>query len=246
MPDQPQTFAPGVYGVMGASNLYILDDAESGVTVIDAGLPGTTRRVMQLLHDIGRTPQDVRHILITHTDLDHVGGLKALVKATGARVYAHAKARTYLQHRRIPPHLHFPHKYLAGSVAFFALKAAEVDQVVEDEEVLAIAGGVRVIATPGHTPDHVSYFWERERVLFAGDLFRHTDEGLSFMRPQVTLDLTAVKQSARRVLALDPAVICPGHGSVWMAAHTPIQTDALWAVLSGSQEDSPLPPVPRL
>ncbi len=234
MPDQPQACAPGVYGLMGRVNLYVLDSAESSVTVIDAGLPGTMRRVGALLQSIGHTPQDVRHILITHTDLDHVGGLAALVKATGAHVYAHADAKTYLRRRQQPPHMPFPMQSIAAGVAYFVLRVTDVDQVVKDGDVLPIAGGIRVIATPGHTPDHVSYFWEREQVLFGGDLFRNEAEGLAFARKQITYDLRAVQDSARRALALHPAVICPGHGSVWTAKQSSAQVDKLLASLASS------------
>jgi glyoxylase-like metal-dependent hydrolase (beta-lactamase superfamily II) len=213
----PEQLAPDVYGVMGAVNLYVVDDAESGVTVIDAGLPGTTRRVVELLQQIGRSPKDVRHILITHTDIDHVGDLKALVNMTGARVYASAESQTYLRRRRIPPHLHFPTKYVAGTVAFFVLRVVQVDQVVAEGDVLPIAGGIRVLATPGHTPDHVSYFWEREQLLFAGDLFRNETGELDFMRKTSTHDSGTLQRSADRVRALKPAIVCPGHGSVWTA-----------------------------
>ncbi len=234
MPDQPQACAPGVYGLMGRVNLYVLDSDESGVTVIDAGLPGAAQQVLQLLHSIGRSPQDVRHILITHTDLDHVGGLAALVKVTGARVYAHADAKTYLRRRQQPPHMPFPMQSIAAGVAFFVLRATDVDQVVVDRDILPIAGGIRVIATPGHTPDHVSYFWEQEQVLFGGDLFRNEAEGLAFARKQITHDLRAVQDSARRVLALHPAVICPGHGSVWTASQSSAEADKLLASLARS------------
>ena len=234
MPDQPQTYAPGLYALIGPANVYVLDDTESGVTIIDAGLPGTARRVMALIQDIGRKPQDVQNILITHTDLDHVGDLAALVKATGAQVHAHPQAQIYLRNRQLPPHLHFPMDLIAGSVSFFVLKVVEVDQVVADGDTLAFAGGIQVIATPGHTPDHMSYFWEHERVLFAGDLFSNEGKGLSLMRRQITYDIAAVKQSARRALALDPAIICPGHGSVWMAAQAPEQVELLRTSLSNS------------
>ncbi|NDJ76236.1 MAG: MBL fold metallo-hydrolase [Chloroflexi bacterium] len=234
MTDKAQAYAPGVYGLVGgAVNVYVVDDAESGLTIIDVGLPGSVKDILALVHDIGRMPQDVRHILITHADIDHVGSLKGLVAATGARVYASADSAMYIQRRQSPPHIPFPMTIPARIVGLLALRAVPVDQLVADGDVLDIAGGMRVLATPGHTPDHVSFFWERERVLFAGDLFRNMADGLSLTLPRITHDVNTAQQSARSALALDPAVICPGHGQVWSAAEAPEQARALLAALPG-------------
>jgi glyoxylase-like metal-dependent hydrolase (beta-lactamase superfamily II) len=226
--------APGVYALSGAVNQYILDDPQGSVTLIDAGLPGSTRRVLQLLDKIGRAAQDIQHILITHADIDHVGDLKVLVKATGARVIASALSQTYIQRRQTPPHMPVPYKYLAGTIASLLMKPAPVDQTVNDQDQLDIAGGIQVIATPGHTPDHVSYFWIRERVLFVGDLLQNMGK-LKLMPNMITHDKQAARASARRVLALDPAFICPGHGQVWSAEQAPEQRDRLRDSLLGDE-----------
>ncbi|MBN1565436.1 MAG: MBL fold metallo-hydrolase [Anaerolineae bacterium] len=214
MTEQPQAIVPGLYSLAGAVNLFVLDDAESGVTIIDAGMPGSTKRVLALLAAIGRTPQDVQQILITHADLDHVGSLKGLVKATGAPVFASKQAAHYIQKRQSPPHLGFPFKAITGVMNFFLARAVPVDQIVTNDQMLPIAGGIRVINTPGHTPDHVSFFWERERVLLVGDLLRNFG-GLTFSPPSITWDMESVHSSTRRVLELDPVVMVFGHGETW-------------------------------
>src|SRR5512138_1057831 len=73
---------PGV-----VSNTYVVVDAD-GLTLIDAGLPGTTKKILAYIAGLGKSAQDVKRIVITHSDLDHIGGLTALQKATGARTYA--------------------------------------------------------------------------------------------------------------------------------------------------------------
>src|SRR5258708_3866101 len=103
MPDKRQTHVPGLYRVAHrAVNTYVLTDVGSSITVIDTGFPGTLYRVVKLVQDIGYVPHDVQNILITHADIDHIGDLKALVKATGARVYASAESQVYIQSRRSP------------------------------------------------------------------------------------------------------------------------------------------------
>jgi glyoxylase-like metal-dependent hydrolase (beta-lactamase superfamily II) len=227
----PEAFAPGLYGLVGATvNIFVLEDTESGLAVIDAGLPGSTPGVLELIQELGHSLHDVRHVLITHADTDHVGGLKTLVDATGAEVYASAQAAGYLKRRASPPHLPMPKRLITRVTNWFVRRAVTVSHQVSDGETLPIAGGIQVIATPGHTPDHVCYYWERERVLFAGDLLNNRS-GLVLTPDGITWDMAAAKASARRVLQLDPAAICMGHGDVWRAADDPDRVKNLLATL---------------
>ena len=70
-----------------------------------------------------------------------------------------------------------------------------------------------MISTPGHTPDHLCFFLEREGLLFAGDLFRNV-AGLELF-PRNAWDREAMKASFRKIASLNPRLICPGHGRVW-------------------------------
>jgi glyoxylase-like metal-dependent hydrolase (beta-lactamase superfamily II) len=235
MPAMQDPDIPGLYRVVrGAVNTYILDDPDSGITIIDTGYPGTARHLIQFVRDIGRSPQDVRHILITHADLDHAGDLHNLIRLIGARVYASADSWQYIKARRSPPHLRLHVGLIAAAIGLFMLKSVPVDQVVADGDTLDIAGGIQVIATPGHTPDHVCYFWQRESVLFAGDLIRNLAGGLSLTPDGWTHDMAAARKSALRVLALNPTMICPGHGEIWRASQASEQLEQLRASLSGT------------
>src|SRR5512139_2444355 len=69
------------------ANCYIILDAD-GLTIIDAGLPRSQGRILNFIQGLGRSPRDVKRILITHSDWDHIGGLRALHRATAARTYA--------------------------------------------------------------------------------------------------------------------------------------------------------------
>ena len=69
------------------ANPYLLIDPD-GLTLIDAGLPGSHKKILRYMAGLGCAPGDLKRILITHADFDHVGGLAPLKKATGARVYA--------------------------------------------------------------------------------------------------------------------------------------------------------------
>jgi glyoxylase-like metal-dependent hydrolase (beta-lactamase superfamily II) len=228
--DAPRAYAKGLYGLVdGAVNVYIIDDA-AGVTVIDAGLPGTAKRIIGLLRDIGRAPRDVTHILVTHADVDHVGDLRRLADATGARVYAGTEALPFLRSRRSPPHVAFPISIPVALVNLFFRRAVIAMDALGDGETINAAGNIRAISTPGHTQDHVAYYWEREKTLFAGDALENKD-GLGLF-PRNAWNRALVAKSAIRVLSLNPAIICPGHGAVWFADKDPHRIHRLTGELS--------------
>jgi glyoxylase-like metal-dependent hydrolase (beta-lactamase superfamily II) len=70
-----------------------------------------------------------------------------------------------------------------------------------------------VLATPGHTPDHFSFFSPTAGVLFAGDALNTRDGRINLTPPRITADKTAARQSGIRLLELSPAVIACGHGT---------------------------------
>src|SRR5512147_288388 len=69
------------------ANTYIVADTD-GLTIIDAGLPRSEKKILAYIASLGKSARDVKRIIITHSDFDHVGALPALQKATGARTYA--------------------------------------------------------------------------------------------------------------------------------------------------------------
>lgn len=68
-----------------------------------------------------------------------------------------------------------------------------------------------VIATPGHTSGHVSYYYRPEGALFAGDALAVIDGRIRFMARPVTLDTVTARESLAKVLARQPQIVCPGH-----------------------------------
>src|SRR4026209_1083276 len=69
------------------ANPYIIMDSD-GLTLIDTGLPRSEKTILTYVASLGKSAGDVKRILLTHSDFDHVGSLAALHKVTGARTYA--------------------------------------------------------------------------------------------------------------------------------------------------------------
>jgi glyoxylase-like metal-dependent hydrolase (beta-lactamase superfamily II) len=95
-----------------------------------------------------------------------------------------------------------------------AARSVHVDRALtEGDEV----GGFQVLDTPGHSPGHVSYWRESDRVLVCGDVmwgYNPFRLGGDLMEPYpfASPDHELNRQSARRLAALEPALVCFGHG----------------------------------
>jgi glyoxylase-like metal-dependent hydrolase (beta-lactamase superfamily II) len=98
----------------------------------------------------------------------------------------------------------------AGRVGAIALTHDHPDHAPGDT---IASGGVTldVLATPGHSPDHVAFFDRATRALFTGDAV--LGRGTSVIDPPEG-DLVAYLRSLRRMLALRPRTVYPGHGPV--------------------------------
>jgi glyoxylase-like metal-dependent hydrolase (beta-lactamase superfamily II) len=93
------------------------------------------------------------------------------------------------------------------------MKGTPVDRTVTDNEIISdVLGGLHVVATPGHSPGHIS-FWQPERgILFTGDVLMNL-MGLRLPFAAFTTDMTQNKRSLARIAALKPPILCFGHGT---------------------------------
>jgi len=92
---------------------------------------------------------------------------------------------------------------------------APVDRTVSDAQQLPYCGGITVIATPGHTPGHISLYHAPTRTLIAGDAMVVTDCKLFGPNPQVTLDLDLATKSLRKLTQYDIATVICYHGGLY-------------------------------
>ena len=214
-----------VYVVPGVvANPYIIVDAD-GLTIIDTGLPRNGKTILAYVASLGKSARDVKRIILTHSDFDHVGSLAALHKLTGARTYAsqiEADAIAAGKPSRIP-------KMPAGSfirrLRFLLMRLSfkatpfQVDEILTDGQVLPVLGGLRVVETPGHTPGHVSLFAPQVGILFCGDSMVTYDNNIdNDPRPAATWDQARAKESNIKQSMLGARIVCSGHGPVVMDA----------------------------
>jgi glyoxylase-like metal-dependent hydrolase (beta-lactamase superfamily II) len=203
-------------GAEGFLNLTLILDEQNGNTLVDSGLPGQVEAIGVALAEAGIGVQDLRRIIFTHQDLDHVGSGAALVRQSGATVLAHPADVPYIEGELRP--LKFTLEMLERRPqlreVLERLEPVEIDEHLEDGERLDLAGGIRVIFTPGHTPGHLSLYLERPKVLVAGDALTAEEGHLNGPNPPLTLDVGEAARSVRRLAELDVETIVCYHGGV--------------------------------
>lgn len=209
-----------VPGVM--ANPYVIVDTD-GLTLIDAGLPRSEKKILAYIASLGKSARDVKRIILTHSDVDHVGGLAALKKATGARTYASKIEAEAIAAGR-PSRGINPSGFSLRRVMFTLMRPFmkvapfQVDEIVSDGQVLPVLRGLRVVETIGHTPGHISLFAPEAGILFCGDSMVTDANGIQGSRPGVTWDEARAKESARKQSMLGARIVCSGHGPVVMDA----------------------------
>ena len=230
-------FMPVVAGLHVLRNVFVNlyyaaadPSQEQGPWVlIDAGLPGSAAIIRKHAAAVFGATNPPAAIIMTHAHFDHAGGLEALLAAwPGVPVYAHPLELPYLtgQSSYPPPDptvggglmawssfLYPKHPYDLGS---------RVHPLPSDGRVPGLPGW-RWVPTPGHTPGHVSFFREADKVLVAGDAFTTVvgESGLATLtQKQVvhgppayfTPDWDAARLSVAELLSLTPEVAATGHG----------------------------------
>ena len=193
----------------------VLDD-ENGNTLVDAGLPGQEEAIGAALGEAGVGVRDLRRIIFTHQDLDHIGSGAALVRQSDAMVLAHPADAPYIEGDLVPlkvtPEMLEQRPQMREVLE--RLEPVRVDEDLEDGDLLDLAGEIRVIFTPGHTPGHLSLYLEREKVLVAGDALTAEGGHLHGPNPSATPDTDEAARSVRRLAEVDIKTIVSYHGGV--------------------------------
>lgn len=226
---------PEVYLIKGrASNLYLCVD-DQGLALVDTGMPGDQKLVLAEIERLGYRPEQLTRIVITHADIDHAGSLAALQEATGAKVFAGALTSQFLKSGRSPDHLPGPLQWFSRRfVKYRPVNTAGLQTVAAGDDI-PVLGGLQALATPGHTPDHFSFYCPSSGVLFTGDALKVSGTRLQRSPKRITADQEAANASAIRLLELTPAVFACGHGQP-MVDH---KSDDLMILFNNLREVSP-------
>lgn len=197
-----------------------------GITIIDAGLPGHWRELERELAELGRPLDDVKGIVLTHGDSDHIGFAERLRLERGIPVYVHAADAERARGGDKPKTAIGPMRF-GATARFFAyalrkggMRPRYLSEVVEtgDGDMLDLPGAPRVIALPGHSPGSVAVHVPVARAVFVGDALttRHVLTGRQGLQPApFTDEPDEALASLDRLGDLDADWVLPGHGAPW-------------------------------
>ena len=177
-----------------------------GDVLVDAGIKASGKKVVKAL--AGR---DVTAHALTHAHPDHAGGSAHVCRTLGVPFWCPAgDAAAVREGRSVVPEGRL-HPLMSRANAFPPVEVAR--ELREGDEV----AGFRVLDVPGHSPGHVAFFRESDRVLIGGDVFFNIS--LLTLRPKLreplglpTVDPARNRDSMRRLADLEPSVACFGHG----------------------------------
>lgn len=216
--------APHLHRLGGDIVASYLVDAPDGITLIDAGLPGHWRDLQDELVAIGRPLSDVRGLVLTHGDSDHIGFAERLRRETGAPVFVHAadaerartgeKPKTPMGPARLGPALGF----LAYALRKKGLRTEYLTEVqtVGDGDVLDLPGAPAVIGMPGHSPGSIAVHVPLADAVFVGDALttRHVLTGRGGPQPAPFTDAPdEADASLDRLAAVSASWVLPCHGA---------------------------------
>ncbi|MDF2681681.1 MAG: hypothetical protein K0R47_2871 [Brevibacillus sp.] len=177
---------------------------ENEAILVDTGIPGQLDVIKSAIEQESVPFQKLKKIIITHQDRDHIGSLPEIVEAFEGKiqVFAHEVA--------VP--------YLAGETPLIKSGAiappVKVDQILQDGDILPYCGGIQVIYTPGHTPDHISLYHIPSKTLISGDALTSQDGVLMPFNPDFTPDKATALQSIAKLVDLDIETVIAYHGGV--------------------------------
>jgi glyoxylase-like metal-dependent hydrolase (beta-lactamase superfamily II) len=212
--------APGVYSMRqdkgGRVHAYLLDDG-NGLTLLDTLYDDDANVVLAEIAQIGKTPSELKRIILTHAHKSHVGGVAALKKASGATICAHDwEVDIIAGRRKATPVSKIPRKPLAvyGLQLGLALGLGRHDPCEVDHRLKAgdHIGPLQVVETPGHTPGSLSFWWPDRRALFVGDVIVTWPE-VAPGWPGLTLDNARNLRSVHQLADFGNAeILGTGHG----------------------------------
>ena len=207
--------APGVWRVPVAPadgiNAFVLRGDDGQVALIDAGMAWAWGRLEAGLRHAGLGVVDVTRVLVTHAHADHAGNVARVREISRAPVWAHRDDAEHLRAGASPPI--DPRLRWAGLKARWGrYPAVAVDQALEDGALVDIAGGLRMVHTPGHTPGHSSYLHEPTGVLITGDVIHYWRAQVRIGMRMYCHDIALNERSAHRLATLDYDTVAFTHG----------------------------------
>lgn len=194
----------------GFVNCYLVEQGD-GVTLIDTMLPGSAKKILAAAGE-----REIQRIVLTHAHQDHMSSLDALHEAlpAAAVVVGRREARLLKKDMSLDPGE--PQDKLRGG---YPGAATEPTLLIEPGDMV---GSLQAVAAPGHTPGQLAFLDTRDGTLFCADAYSTLGGVATCAKTNPRFPLPAMAtwhrptalETARKLRALDPERLAPGHGKV--------------------------------
>jgi glyoxylase-like metal-dependent hydrolase (beta-lactamase superfamily II) len=193
--------------------------------LIDCGYEETFENFLTELNLLNFSIQQIEGIIISHDDIDHLGGLimfkenKPTIKVycSGLEelsVSGRVKSERLIQAEKLQEKL--PNEYKNWALGFIEalknIKRFKVDKTFEDGEIFE--EDIQIVHTPGHTKGHISLFIRSSKTLIANDALVIENGEFEIANPAFTLDMYAAIESVQKIKHLNPQKIICYHGGI--------------------------------
>jgi hydroxyacylglutathione hydrolase len=201
--------APGVWQLKGlppnAINVYLVEDV-----LIDAATRRAPGRILKQIE--GHT---VSAHALTHAHPDHQGASNAVCERLGIPYWVGATDVPLAEDLDKMRASQAPHPLNRGIMKYWSGPARKVDRQLHEGDEVA---GFKVLDVFGHSPGHIAYWRESDRVLILGDVLNNMNvitglPGLTEPKAYFTHDPALNRRSAKRLGPLEPKLVLFGHGA---------------------------------
>lgn len=205
---------------LGINRCYIIKD--KGTIMIDGGPPNKIRHIQKFLNKHSLNPKDIKLIVLTHGDFDHIGSVKDLKELTGAEIAIHKSDRSHLENSiyNFPPGVtgwgRFLHFVLDAPLKqFFKIPSTQADIELNEKEFLLDQYGIdgKIIYTPGHTFGSVSVLLKTGEAFVGCLAHNNVPFRLHPNLPIFGEDIEKIKESWKTIINHGVKIIYPGHGN---------------------------------
>lgn len=204
---------------------------KQNIILVDCGFIGSLPYLEKELKRHGLSVEQLTGLVLTHHDHDHMGAAAAIKRINPClKIYASDEEAPFITAQEKPLRLQqaeelqktLPPEQQDFGKAFCEMlrrvEPVQVDVFLHDEERIDWCGGCRIIATPGHTPGHISLLMENDSIIITGDAIALEDGKPVIANPQFTLDIVQAEKSMERLLSLEAKAYYCYHGGIYVPA----------------------------
>lgn len=208
----------------------LLWDAQN-IILADCGFIGSLPVLEKELRRYGLSVSQLTGLVLTHHDHDHMGVAAALKRINpDIKIYSSPVEAPFISAQKKPLRLcqaeemqkTLPPQQQDFGKAFCDMlrqvESVQVDCFLQDGDYMDWCGGCYIVATPGHTPGHISLHMENDSIIITGDAFALENGMPVIANPQFTLDMDEANKSMKKLLSLNAKAYYCYHGGIYSLA----------------------------